>query len=388
MKKEDFLISLCRAYLSSEKIPFDSEVNAQELFAFSRVHNLNSVCYCALDFDGSKPSEELLSARQRFTDSFFDGIYLYELQSNILNEIKSLLEKSQINFICFKGTVLRELYPVPESRLMGDLDILIGEKDRDKVKRLLTGNGFTCTAENGPVYNYCKNGVIAEIHTRLNGEYTKGVLSQPFDYAEFDGFEGRLDDSLHLACIIAHIAHHFRFYGAGVRMILDIAVMLKNSSADMDTTFEYLEACGLSKFAEVTFSVCYKWFGVGKCFTQDTLETEKYLMQNGAFGSENKNKGTVLARRELEEGKKPSRFMSRLRLAFPSYEKLRKIDYIKFIDGRPWLTPYAWIYRLFYNLKNRRSFMADAVESLGSDETKNLAEKQLDYFKEIGLYGK
>ncbi|MGN1328800.1 MAG: nucleotidyltransferase family protein [Eubacterium sp.] len=388
MEKENFLTALCRTYLLEEKIPIDSGVNPQEFFAFSKAHNLNSVCYCAIDFENSKSNEAILSAKQRFMDGFFDGVYLYELQSNVLEEIKTLFTQSQIYFVCFKGTVLRNLYPVPESRLMGDIDILIKESDRDKAKKLLTENGFACTAQNGPVYNYSKNGVLAEIHTRFNGEYTDGCFSSPFDYAEFDGFEGRLDDSFHLACIIAHIAHHFRFYGAGVRMILDVAVMLKNSDTNMDRVFEYLEDCGLAKFGEVIFSVCHKWFGVGKCFIEDTAETEKYLMQSGAFGSENKNKGAVLARRELEEGKAPSPFKSKLRLAFPSYEKLRKIDYIKFIDGRPWLMPYAWVYRLFYNLKNRRSFMADAVESLGSDETKNLAEKQLDYFKEIGIYGK
>ncbi len=388
MKKEDFLTALCRAYLNENKIPFDTEVNPQEFFAFSKVHNLNSVCYCAVDFEKSEKDEKVLSAGQQFMDSFFDGVYLYELQSNVLEEIKSLFSSSQIYFICFKGTVLRDLYPVPESRLMGDIDILINESDRGKVKKLLTENGFVCTAQNGPVYNYSKNGVLAEIHTRLNGEYTRGAFASPFDYAEFDGCEGRFDNSFHLACVIAHIAHHFRFYGAGVRMLLDVAVMMKNSDVDIKKVFEYLESCGLSKFAEVIFSVCYKWFGIGKYYIDDTAETEKYLMNNGAFGSENKNKGAVLARRELEEGKTPSPFMSKLRLAFPSYEKLRKIDYIKFVDGRPWLTPYGWTYRFFYNLKNRRSFMADAVESLGSDDTKNLAEKQLDYFKEIGLYGK
>lgn len=388
MSKEDFLTALCKAYLNGDKIPFDSDVDFQEFFSFSKVHNLNSVCHCAIDYENSQSSEKAVSVKQQFLNSFFDSVYLYELQSNVLEEIKSLLTKSQIYFVCFKGAVIRGIYPVPESRLMGDIDILIKADDRDKVKKLLTENGFACTAENGPVYNYSKNGVLAEVHTRLNEEYNEGCFSSPFDYAEFNGFEGRLEDSFHLACVIAHIAHHFRFYGAGVRMILDVAVMLKNSGADMDKAFEYLESCGLSKFGRVIFSVCHKWFGVGGCFVDSTARTEEYLFQNGAFGSENKNKGSVLVRRELEEGKSPSPFMSKLRLAFPPYEKLKKIDYIKFLDGRPWLTPYGWAYRFFYNLKNRRSFMADAVESLGSDETKNLAEKQFDYFKEIGLYGK
>lgn len=77
--------------------------------------------------------------------------------------------------------------------------------------------------------------------------------------------------------------------------------------------------------------------------------------------------------------------MTRLRLLFPPYRKLREIDYIKFIDGRPWLILYAWVYRIIYNLKNRKEFTLKAVNSLDDENTQALAQKELELFKEIGL---
>jgi hypothetical protein len=41
-----------------------------------------------------------------------------------------------------------------------------------------------------------------------------------FDYAVFDGFEGTFDNNFHFAYLIAHTAHHFKFYGAGIKLIL------------------------------------------------------------------------------------------------------------------------------------------------------------------------
>ena len=64
---------------------------------------------------------------------------------------------------------------------------------------------------------------------------------------------------------------------------------------------------------------------------------------------------------------------------------MKEIPYIKFIEDRPYLTPLAWAYRLFYNIKNRKDFMKTAVSELGSDNARAQAADEYDYFKEIGL---
>ena len=116
---------------------------------------------------------------------------------------------------------------MPESRAMGDIDILIKECDRNKVKKLLTSNGFDCIKQNGPVYNYVKNNVLFEIHTKLINHYDEEPFCNAFDYAVFDGFEGTFDNNFHFAYLIAHTAHHFKFYGAGIKLIVDQALSQK-----------------------------------------------------------------------------------------------------------------------------------------------------------------
>ncbi len=386
MKKEEkTLIELCKAYLYGSSIRLNDDTDYYCLYKCAVNHNLAAICYCAIAKAENREiiPEKCLAA---FKDKFLDCICLYEVQSRCINDLEMLLSSSHTRYILFKGARLKELYPVPESRAMGDIDILINKNDRDKVKKLLTGSGFECTAQNGPVFDYRKDSLIVEVHTRILNEKGMESFPAPFnDYAEFDGCCGTLDDSYHFAYLIAHTAHHFKFYGAGIKLILDLAVMQQKCRIDYNKVMNILSSINLETFAKVILSVCHKWFGIGANYKKSTQKTEEFLCSYGAFGITGRNKGAVITRKELEKGKAVSPIRVRLALAFPPYSKMKEIPYIRFIDGRPWLTPYAWCYRFFYNIKNRKEFMTSTVNSIGDEKTVSQAKEELEYFKEIGL---
>lgn len=87
----------------------------------------------------------------------------------------------------------------------------------------------------------------------------------------------------------------------------------------------------------------------------------------------------------MEQGEKASPLRSKLRLAFPAYSQMRHIPYIRFLDGHPWLTPYAWCYRLIYNTRHRKDFMVRTARGLDSDDAYAAAKEELEFFKEMGL---
>lgn len=384
IKEEKFLIEICKAYLNNADIDIPDQLDYKVLFRIAKHHNLLGIVHCVINMSGNKSAvpENFLDALK---ETFFDSIYIYECQKACSKEVEDILTASQMRYILFKGIKLREMYPVPESRTMGDIDVLIDLKNRDAVKKLLTDAGFDCTEQNGPVYNYRKNGVLLEVHTHLISEFGADAFADAFDNAVFDNCTGVLNDDYHLAYLIAHTAHHFKFYGAGVRHVLDLAIMQKNRNISLENVFDILEPIGLDTFAKVILSVCAEWFGIGTGFVQDTEKTQQYLCKCGVFGSMQKNMGAIVTRKEMENHADTSSLLVKLRLAFPSYQKLKNINYIKFIDGRPYLTPYAWIYRFFYNLKNRRSFITKTINEIDDENTQELARQELAYFKEIGL---
>lgn len=389
-REQEYLIQLSAAYLNQEKIRLREDTDIGALMEEAVKHNLFSVAYCALMQSENSDGINVSDISKRYESLFTDSIYDSNLTMMVYSELKNVLAGAGIRFVPFKGAVLREMYPVPETRTMGDVDVLIDADRRSDARAALENAGFKCVNSNGPVWDYDKNGIRAEVHTSLvNGKTGNNCaieyFSNAIDKAHFNGFEGRFDDNYHFEYLIAHLAHHFFFYGAGIRMVLDLAVMLKFGNIDINAVLSDLEKAGLDKFAKNILSVCRKWYTVGTEFETDTAKTEEFLTSHGAFGFSNRNISAVIERKDMEDGKKAGKFRTRLRLLFPPYEKLKEIPYIKFIENRPYLTPFAWVYRFFYNLKNKREFMMSAVKGLSGESAKAEAQSELEFFKEIGL---
>lgn len=383
------MIDICNAYLNKQAIHLDESVDYSRLFSVAREHNLLAIVFCVLKGTENKNIVPL-EVYKDFENGFYETIIRYDAQSNALNTLDDILTGNGIRHVFFKGAEIRDYYPVPEARAMGDIDILIDKQNRDKVKQLLTANGFELINSNGPVYDYNFGGVLIEMHTKIvsgkvGNSQAEAYFGDAVNKALFDGYRGRFDENYHFSYMLTHIAHHFWFYGAGIKLILDLAVMQKHFDINYDIVMGYMRAIGLEQFAKVILSVCYKWFGSGKSYDADTEVTEKFITFFGAFGNQKRDKAAVIQRKELEEGKKVSPVSTRFRLLFPSYEKVKNIPYIHFIEGRPWLLPLAWIYRIVYNLKYKKDFVKEATSTIGSDKTNTMAQREFKYFEEIGL---
>lgn len=381
------MLGCLRAYFNKTQYNLGEDDDIKALYNMSRSHNLAPIVFSVIKNDSVLRNNN--AVYQAFENDFYDAVVRYDLQKSVIDNITDILTKNGINHIYFKGSEIKEYYPVPELRSMGDVDLLIKTDDRSEVKKLLTQNGYELLEDNGPVYSYGKDGVLIEVHTSIvNGKVGSKDAQQyyknAYDFAVFDGCVGRFEPTYHLAYLIVHIAHHFWFYGAGAKMILDLAVMIRHFGVDPDGVLGILEQIGLDDFAKVILSVCYKWFGVGKCYVDDTQDTEDFLMNFGAFGNVNRNVGVIVRRKALEEGKK-STFSAKLAFAFPSYEKMKNIPYMKFMEGRPYLLLWGWIYRFYYNIKNRRKFLFTATSDMAGDDAKQEAQKEIKYFEEIGL---
>ncbi|MBQ7265980.1 MAG: nucleotidyltransferase family protein [Firmicutes bacterium] len=66
-------------------------------------------------------------------ENIFNATVMYSVkQEYITNEVVSILEVNKIKHILFKGVVVKNLYPTPELRTMGDIDIIIDSNDQNK----------------------------------------------------------------------------------------------------------------------------------------------------------------------------------------------------------------------------------------------------------------
>ena len=70
-------------------------------------------------------------------------LYTCVQQENEYQELIKLFEANNIDYVPLKGTFMKHYYPKMEMRLMGDIDVLIPTKEKNKAHRLLIQNKYT-----------------------------------------------------------------------------------------------------------------------------------------------------------------------------------------------------------------------------------------------------
>ena len=289
-----------------------------------------------------------------------------------------------------KGSVFRDCYPVPELRSMGDVDLIIHPEDRDTVDKIMTEElGYVRFVDHQDVWTYYIGQFQFEIHTHMFYD----PLANDYDYRSyFDrvwdhvrrapvyGFESDNmyvpDASFHFLYLMAHTAKHIINKGSGFRAYLDMVMLCKTQSNDHDgqngrDTLDWewiikeLDRLQLLEFTKICFSLCERWFEVDMPLEKDPLDEDLYeiitrkTFNDGIFGFENTENESGWAAREIKRSEEKGGGYGRgtvkilLKKLFPPYSDMQLVPWYKFIDGRPWLLPAAWVYRWGYCLRHK-----------------------------------
>ncbi len=368
-KENEFFLSCLRDFCAGRKtLKPDSVPDVAVLAKAAEAHDLGSVVYSqcrrwACMMPGG-------SALQR---SFLKDVFLSVNRADVLKDVAREYANAGIRAIVMKGAVLRGYYPEPALRSMGDIDLVIRHEDREKCDLVMTDViGFKKFETHQDVWTYSIGDIIAEVHNRMFYE----DLSPKVDYpAYFDrvwercrrapvfGIESDSlyipDDEFHFLYLMAHTAKHVIVSGCGLRAYLDMAMTIRLAGKTMDWEWiqKELEKLELFDFTKTCFSLCEKWFGVDMPFEKGPLDEDFYrtvtekTFEDGVFGYGNDENDTASAARDLGSSGVSydvAAVKRGIRKFFPSYSNMRLIPWYSFVDGRPYLLPAAWAYRLGY----------------------------------------
>ena len=191
--------------------------------------------------------------------------------------ILDLLEARQIPCAVLKGTSVAYLYPHPELRTIGDIDILVDEENLDEACKALQGDGFapSYTAEK----HLClqKGAVWVEMHRMVSvfpesekGRFTKQTMTDALRHtqeAEIGGVRfPMLSGAYQIIALLAHMEQHLATSGIGLRQVCDWAVTAHALRNCFDgETLALLERCGLLRFAKIMTRLCERHLGLPPC---------------------------------------------------------------------------------------------------------------------------
>ena len=394
-----WIVKLLDAYINERAIELPVSFPYAKLYKAAKAHSVVPIIFQELhklNVDGVKPSGEI---QEIFRKSYISAVYLSSLQDFGVEEFGEKLAEQGIEYIPVKGYVIKKLYPEPELRTMSDIDFLIREEDRIKVDEILKNLGYHREGLGSNVWTYKRGMVTFEVHINLAGKkYWNDV-----DYIEYFSklfqksrlIEGKTERHLtredHFLFLCFHLAKHLCSTGAGIRMILDIALYVKHYQKQMDWDYIWQEAdkLKLKDFIENLIFICKQWFHIETTvfFKKMEIQTqslfEEYVLSGGVFGFERDDSIRRLRKGIREEGSN-GKFLVKIRallyMAFPDRKHMK--DFLPALEKHSVLLPVAWVKRWGMGIHNKEK-VKKSLENFNKNV--DVAKGQWDLLKRIGL---
>ena len=394
-----WMVKLLDAYINKTDITLPPSCSAEKLYEAGKKHSVLPILFQVLCRQGSDCKDNSGKVMELFKKAYISAVYLASLQDCSLEELGEKLTERGIGYVPVKGSVIKKLYPEPDLRTMGDLDLLIQEKDRAAADEIMKSLGYERQGLGSNVWTYKRGLVTFEIHVNLAGkkywndvDYI-GYFSELFQKSHPIGekTERRLTLEDHFLFLCFHQAKHLCSTGAGIRMILDIALYIKHYDKQMDWQYIWEEAdkLQLRDFIENMLFICRSWFHVETEVSAERMDSriqaifEEYVLSGGVFGFEREDSIRRLRKGIREEGSNRSlwvKLRALLYLAFPDREHMK--DFLPELEDHPALLPAAWVKRWYLGLRNKERVKKSLENFSGNVEE---AKSQWELLKKIGL---
>lgn len=360
------IIQLLQSYIGNKdkRAIFPQQVDWKEVCDVAVKHNIAGMLYAVIkkNFGIQKPEESVLKKLQTH---FYGAISHSTEQDREMLQVEERLRQNKIIHVLMKGYILKQCYPIPELRTMGDVDFLIREEDRYRTHQELLKLGFTCTCEKGFVWCYQKGNTNLEVHSRIIAQKVgRGVDTEKYyldAISHTEAYQGEytrcFKKEYHLVYLFVHAAKHFQYAGYGLRGMLDFVVFIEKYQNELDWSYIWseLEKMGLSVFAKAILMLCKEWFGLEINFEPIKIQGENYekmkeiIFAGGVYGYCGRNMESSAVRNQLEGASESKldtlKWKAMIKLFFPDKYYMRV--YMKSVEKYSFLLPIAWVIRWY-----------------------------------------
>lgn len=352
--EKEYFIHLLFSFVNGTA-PEPEEVDLQKVMEIARVHDVQAIIAQQIQ---RLPAEYLNKSELRDVISQYVGrtVQKSTIKDNACSVVDSFLRDNHIDHLYVKGAVVKKYYPVPELRTSGDIDIIVRSNAFEDIVELFKRGGFAVKSVITDTLTINLSGTNFEIHKSadVNSEYFDDI----FSLCTNDGCRYSLDEYNQLAYVICHLCKHLSYRGAGIRMLLDIDLMIRGiRNFNLDKLLQICEKAGRLHSAKAVIKLCTLWFNTPCSVDVDISELipafESVMLDGGAFGYEM----NAIPVSNLSKNKLGILF----RLAFPEKELLRNA--YPYYDKNSLLLPLARLNRLYDAVtKKRRAVMNTAKQ--------------------------
>ena len=309
--------------------------------------------------------------------------------------VTGLLKENGIPAITLKGAVTASLYPVPELRKSGDVDILVtDQKNHAKACQILEEHGFIIKKEQKTIHHVeleNKENISVEVH---------GLLAEPFENQEVNRYLKQLlpeyeknyqnncywgmellepSDAYHAFYLILHMLQHFLRAGFGLKNLCDWVVFWNREirQEEKDQFGLLIKRSGTVGFVRVLTAACIKYLGLRpenvRCFMDQEVPDAvvaafvEEIFEAEEFGKSRNNR--MVAMRDTGMMAYVKEFHHQMQLNYPQFSHV-------FL-----LWPFLWVATLLRFLYNNHK-----IRNISGIDVLNKAGKRSRLVKDMQLF--
>ncbi|MBQ3063781.1 MAG: nucleotidyltransferase family protein [Clostridia bacterium] len=273
-KAENALKATLHTALWGAPLTLPENIDYTALLALAEAHMIHSVVGEGLGVLAEDALPE--STLQALQDKTLLVLRHNELLASARNQLLDFLAAEHIPAAILKGDGVARLYPTPDLRVSGDIDLLLAEGDLPRAETHLLACGYHKSDMPNDHHTVLKKGnVKIELHLTPAGipmgemgERVTALLADTLDTARHVALGGACFPIPALQnqaiILLLHMQQHLREGGLGLRQLMDWTLFLANDlTAEAHVPLaEALAEIGLLRFAEAVTTAAVRHLGL------------------------------------------------------------------------------------------------------------------------------
>jgi hypothetical protein len=365
----------CTLYNHKPQGDIGLNINWNIVFEEAIAHQVHSIIYPVLaDLNPIYGPDQQLMKRWREVT-----LQSAKVQLQHVHQISTVLHKfhhAEIPVVALKGLMIREYYPHPELRTMGDADILIPITQLKAASKLLKSLGYL---EGAPTLKhtafYHKYFPEIELHWALMDKksyrdkemFTIGIWENTIQTELYGAPALILSNEDQLLHLILHAIDHIQNNGFGLRQLCDFIIFIeaKRETIIWENIIDKVSTYQLYRFAIALFEICNRLFGmkIPTIFSASEIEKSQYIdaliddiFDAGVYGRKTLDRETSCKfAKYIDSDVSSHRFpklFTTLTFLFPPLPMLH-MKY-QYAHKYPITLPIAWIHRGINNITRKK----------------------------------
>lgn len=379
------VLNLIRSAITGEVLELPDDFSLDDAFEFCRKRNIVSLLYTgAVRCNISKQDPVMLKMLQYY----FKYMVRSEKQMADLTRLFKAFDDAAIDYLPIKGAHMKNLYPAPELRVMGDADILIRLEQYEQIVPILKELGFQFKLHYHHHFVWYTDHLYLELHQSLVPSYNKDYYKyflEGWQLASLDSgtrykFRSPEDEFIYL---FTHFTKHYRSSGIGCRHVIDLWVFRRNyPNMDEKYLMSMFKQLDMDEFYQNILKLIQVWFEDAKSDEKSSFISD-FIFESGNWGSmSNHTLSTSVRNKQSIKFPRLYRLYKLMTHIFPSRDIME--EKFKILKKFPILLPLFYLVRGVDILLHRPKSISRAFSHIAysTPDKVNSYEQALSY---VGL---